>query len=82
MSGKPVESGSLDVLKRNLRSALPILEQNGIVGLIEPINKYSVPGYFLNDFEIGNRYVRNILPRSICKPQIIRGKYCQRDQQS
>ena len=55
MSGKPSgdNKGSRDVLLKNLRSAIPLLEQNGIVGLIEPINHYSVPGYFLNDFELG-----------------------------
>ena len=51
MSGKL--EGSEEVLKSNLRSAIPLLKASGVVGLIEPINKYSVPGYFLNDFAIG-----------------------------
>ena len=52
MSGQD-SSASKDRLKQNLSSALPLLEEAGVVGLVEPINKYSVPGYFLNDFEAG-----------------------------
>merc|ERR1711982_319036 len=43
--------GSIGVLKTNLMRAIPLLEKSGIVGLIEPINPYWVPNYFLNDFE-------------------------------
>lgn len=34
----------------NLKYAATYLEQENIVGVIEPINPYSVPGYFLCDF--------------------------------
>lgn len=32
---------------KNLKTAASILEQNNIVGVIEPINKYALPGYYL-----------------------------------
>ncbi|XP_053679985.1 putative hydroxypyruvate isomerase isoform X1 [Anopheles nili] len=35
----------------NLRVAAPILERNNIVGVIEPINKYAVPGYYLSCYD-------------------------------
>lgn len=55
MSGKidPNTQGSEETLKQNLRFATGTLQEHGIVGLIEPINHYSVPGYFLNNFELG-----------------------------
>ena len=61
MSGKvgDTDKGSVDVLRKNLLSALPLLAENDIVGLIEPINKYSVPGYFLSDFDTGKRHPLN-----------------------
>ena len=57
MSGKssPEFPGSVETLIGNLRLAAPILEESGITGLIEPINNYSVPGYFLNSFETGHK---------------------------
>ena len=60
MSGKVGNGveGSKDVLVKNLRSALPLLQEAGITGLIEPINKYSVPGYFLNDFDLGKKIIK------------------------
>lgn len=62
MSGKVSGDvqGSEEVLKDNLIKALPLLEQAGIVGLIEPINPYWVPNYFLNDFNVGQRLVQEI----------------------
>ena len=42
-----------DTLKKNLAAAIPLLERAKVVGLIEPINSYSVPDYFLNSFELG-----------------------------
>ncbi len=51
MSGKA--EGSEATLRKNLKSAVPLLEEFGVIGLIEPINSYSVPGYFLNDFDLG-----------------------------
>ena len=59
MSGKVGSgiTGSEDTLKKNLEYALPLLKENGIVGLIEPINKYFVPGYFLNNYETGLEHI-------------------------
>lgn len=43
----------LKTLESNLRSILPELETRGIVGLIEPINNQTVPGYILNSYDLG-----------------------------
>ena len=55
MSGKPSSDfpGSEETLRENLKNSIQILEESKIVGLIEPINPFSVPGYFLNDFDMG-----------------------------
>jgi len=37
--------------EKNLTYAAQIFETKGIVGVIEPINKYSAPGYYLNSYE-------------------------------
>ena len=37
-----------------------MLEKAGIVGLIEPINPYWVPNYFLNDFDLGLKIVEEL----------------------
>lgn len=37
----------------NLKYAASELDKIGAIGLIEPINKYAVPGYYLNDFSYG-----------------------------
>lgn len=37
----------------NLKYAAEQLRSEGLVGLIEPINKYSVPKYFMNSFDKG-----------------------------
>lgn len=38
---------------RNLQFAAEQLESTGIIGVIEPINNYSVPGYYLNSYDKG-----------------------------
>lgn len=38
---------------RNLQYASNLLESTGIIGVIEPINNYSLPGYYLNSYEKG-----------------------------
>lgn len=40
-----------EAYEKNLEHAARIFEAKGIVGLIEPINKYSAPGYYLNSYE-------------------------------
>ncbi|KAF0774098.1 putative hydroxypyruvate isomerase [Aphis craccivora] len=37
--------------EKNLTYAALIFETKGIMGVIEPINKYSAPGYYLNSYE-------------------------------
>lgn len=39
--------------KSNLSLAAKMLSEHNIIGVIEPINKYSVPNYFLNDYQKG-----------------------------
>lgn len=40
----------------NLRHAAKVLEEANIIGLIEPINNYSVPHYYLNSYQKGIIY--------------------------
>ncbi|XP_059620908.1 putative hydroxypyruvate isomerase [Phlebotomus argentipes] len=47
---KPTEDNR-KVYVENLKYAANVLEKENIVGLIEPINKYAVPGYYLNSYE-------------------------------
>lgn len=44
------------VMNRNLQFAAENLESTGIIGVIEPINTYSVPGYYLNNYEKGEMW--------------------------
>lgn len=62
MSGRVSDDtkGSLEVLKSNLKRAIPILSQAGIIGLIEPINPYWVPNYFLNDFDVAESVISEL----------------------
>lgn len=56
MAGKLLESPvkeNNDVYEKNLKWAAKILEQEHIVGVIEPICSYGVPGYYLNSYERG-----------------------------
>lgn len=40
-----------EAYEKNLTYAAQVFETKGIIGLIEPINKYSAPGYYLNSYE-------------------------------
>lgn len=42
----------------NLKMAATILEKNNLLGVIEPINQYSVPGYYLSCYEKGKLFRR------------------------
>lgn len=56
MAGKLLESRSKandDTYEKNLKWAVKILEEEHIVGVIEPICSYGVPGYYLDNFERG-----------------------------
>lgn len=37
----------------NLRVAAQLLNEANMIGIIEPINKYSLPGYYLNCYDKG-----------------------------
>lgn len=43
----------------NLRYASKVLEKENMIGVIEPINHYSVPGYYLHDFKYGKSWLFN-----------------------
>lgn len=49
-----------ETYESNLRFAETRLKHEGIIGLIEPINNYSVPQYFLNSFEKAIEVVKKI----------------------
>ncbi|GAB6022284.1 hypothetical protein CHUAL_006410 [Chamberlinius hualienensis] len=44
----------------NLLYAVERLQQEDIVGLIEPINPVTIPGYFLNNFDQALNYIKKI----------------------
>lgn len=47
---QPTEANH-NTYKNNLTYAARIFETKGITGVIEPINKYSAPGYYLNSYD-------------------------------
>jgi hydroxypyruvate isomerase len=51
----------LQMLESNLRNIVPELEKRNIVALIEPINKYTIPGYLLSDFDAGINIIINLI---------------------
>lgn len=56
MAGKlqgPATQANHETYETNLQYAVKILEKEGIVGLIEPINPYSIPNYYLNSYQRG-----------------------------
>lgn len=42
---------NMDTYINNLKSAVKILESKNMIGLIEPINNYSVPDYYMNCYD-------------------------------
>lgn len=67
MSGKvdnPTQANR-DTFNANLRFAAPLLEQASIMGVIEPINNYSVPGYFLNDYKYAMETINDVGSKNI-----------------
>lgn len=48
------------VYEENLKEAESLLKKENIVGVIEPINKISIPGYYLNDFRKALDVVKKI----------------------
>lgn len=43
------------VYERNLRYAAEVFQKENIIGLIEPINTYSVPNYYMSNFDKGKK---------------------------
>ncbi|CAG9855206.1 unnamed protein product [Phyllotreta striolata] len=50
LDGCPTEANDC-AYENNLRYAVKLLEKENILGLIEPINSYSVPNYYMNSYE-------------------------------
>ncbi|XP_054277910.1 putative hydroxypyruvate isomerase [Macrosteles quadrilineatus] len=62
MAGKvtsPSEE-NIRVYEENLIYASSLLKENNIVGVIEPINSISIPGYYLNSYRKALQIVKNI----------------------
>jgi len=53
---KVIDTGMWDTYKENLKYAIKMLEENNIIGLIEPISEFGIPDYFLNSFIKGTIY--------------------------
>jgi len=64
MAGKKIEGvgreEATQIFLDNLRRAIPLLETAGVVGLIEPINPWSVPGYNMDSFQDGVNIVKTL----------------------
>lgn len=54
-----------EVLESNLRHIVPILESEGITGVIEPINPFSVPNYYLDNYEEAIDIIKKISSSSL-----------------
>lgn len=48
------------VFEKNLRLAAAVFEKEEIIGVIEPINGYSVPNYYMNDFNKALNVIKKI----------------------
>jgi hydroxypyruvate isomerase len=69
MSGK-IDNGTptnahRETFKANLKYAATQLEQADIIGVLEPINHYSIPGYFLNDYKFALQTIHEVGSRNI-----------------
>ncbi|GAB0092500.1 Putative hydroxypyruvate isomerase [Sergentomyia squamirostris] len=62
MAGKVTEvtDDNHKVYVENLKYAVKILEKENIVGLIEPINRYAVPGYYLNCYDRAVEVIKEV----------------------
>lgn len=59
VSSKNAENDHLKTYISNLKKASDVLSSNNLTGIIEPINGYVIPGYFLNSFTKGNIIFNN-----------------------
>lgn len=55
MAGKVAKKAksNYETYEANLRYAESKFQSEGIIGLIEPLNKYSVPEYFMSSYDKG-----------------------------
>lgn len=63
MAGKLTDKPRSEHLKTyisNLKYSAKILEENNIIGLIEPINKYSLPNYFLDSYDVAVEVLKEV----------------------
>lgn len=63
MSGKLEQASTeehRETFLMNLKYAAKKLESEDIIGVIEPINNYSLPGYFLNDYKYAMSVIESI----------------------
>ena len=62
MAGSKVEGvgqeEANEIFIGNLRKAMPLLAKAGVVGLVEPINQWSVPNYNMDSYTAGLHIVR------------------------
>ena len=54
-----------DTYLANLKYAATVLEKEGILGVIEPINPVSVPGYFLNDYKFAVQTLKAVNSKNL-----------------
>ena len=55
-----VKEAAMKTFKSNLEAALPLLKAAKVVGLIEPINPYSVPNYNMDSYEDAVQLVKDL----------------------
>lgn len=56
VSNKNAENEHLKTYIANLKKASDVLSSNNLTGVIEPINGYVIPGYFLNSYIKGKLF--------------------------
>ena len=54
-----------DTYLENLKYAATVLEEEGILGVIEPINPVSVPGYILNDYKFAVQTIKEVNSKNL-----------------
>lgn len=62
MSGavETVNEANVETYEKNIKHAASVFEKENIIGLIEPINPYSVPKYYMNNFHKGLDVVKKV----------------------
>ncbi|KDR18001.1 putative hydroxypyruvate isomerase isoform X2 [Zootermopsis nevadensis] len=62
MSGavEKVDEENVKTYEKNIKHAASLFEKENILGLIEPINPYSVPNYYMNSFHKGLEVVKKV----------------------